>query len=442
MISFADKHPELTAEWDESNEPLTPWNVSYGSNKKVMWRCREGHRWATCVKHRSRGCGCPICNKRQAKPGIDDLVTACPELASEWSERNDKMKPSDVKPRSSKNVWWKCSRCGYEWRANIVERVRRGSGCPNCARRVLKAGFTDLATVYPEIATEWSEKNENLKPTSVWPTSRKIVWWKCKTCGYEWQAVIYNRVKGEASCPSCADRVVNPGFNDLETVCPELVSEWDWEKNGELTPDKILASSRQYVHWKDYYGHTWKAKVSDRTMGMGCPYCEPDSKRVMKLKSIVYYAEKAGLEVLVGSKKQIGIPIEIYMPERLIAIEIMGKRYECKENTGWENAKNWLCLRAGIQLFRIVTPLQKKFNNCICVSLPVDTWYYYEMALKYIFRYAKIITDINIERDYRTIMKTELNGGCDDEETDVESNTSGTWNTTLAGNMLPYKSET
>ncbi len=437
MISFADKHPELTAEWDESNAPLTPWNVSYGSNKKVVWKCREGHRWKTYVKDRSHGHGCPICNKRQAKPGINDLATAYPEIASEWSEKNENLRPSDVKPKSGKKVWWKCSKCGYEWRANIVERVRRSSGCPNCARRVLVAGYTDLAAVYPEIAAEWSEKNENLKPTSVWPSSRKTVWWKCKTCSYEWQAVIYNRVKGDANCPSCADRVVNTGFNDLETVCPELVAEWDREKNGELTPDKVLASSRQYVYWKDYYGHTWKAKVSDRTMGMGCPYCTPDYKRAMKLKSIVYYAEKAGVEVLVGSKKQIGIPIEIYMPQKLVAIEIMGKRYECRENTGWENAKNWMCLRTGIRLFRIVTPMQKRFENCICVSLPADTWYYYEMALKYIFQYAKIIADINIERDYGTIMKTELKGGCDDEEPDAESDTTGTWNTALAGNMLP-----
>ena len=437
MISFADKHPELTAEWDESNAPLIPWNVSYGSNKKVVWKCREGHRWKTYVKDRSHGHGCPICNKRQAKPGINDLATAYPEIASEWSEKNENLRPSDVKPKSGKKVWWKCSKCGYEWRANIVERVRRSSGCPNCARRVLVAGYTDLAAVYPEIAAEWSEKNGNLKPTSVWPSSRKTVWWKCKTCSYEWQAVIYNRVKGDANCPSCADRVVNTGFNDLETVCPELVAEWDREKNGELTPDKVLASSRQYVYWKDYYGHTWKAKVSDRTMGMGCPYCTPDYKRAMKLKSIVYYAEKAGVEVLVGSKKQIGIPIGIYMPQKLVAIEIMGKRYECRENTGWENAKNWMCLRAGIRLFRIVTPMQKRFENCICVSLPADTWYYYEMALKYIFQYAKIIADINIERDYGTIMKTELKGGCDDEEPDAESDTTGTWNTALAGNMLP-----
>ena len=443
MISFADKHPELTAEWDESNAPLTPWDVSYGSNKKVMWRCKEGHRWATCVKHRSRGCGCPICNKRQAKPGIDDLATACPELASEWSEWNDKLKPSDVKPRSSKNVWWKCSRCGYEWRANIVERVRRGSGCPYCARRVLKAGYTDLATVYPEIATEWSEKNENLKPTSVWPTSRKIVWWKCKTCGYEWQAVIYNRVKGEAACPSCSDRVVNTGFNDLETLYPDLLSEWDYEKNTELTPDKVLASSRKYVYWKDYYGHTWRAKVYDRVMGMGCPYCEPDAKRISRLKSIVYYVKKAGLKVILGSDKEIGIPLEIYVPAKKTAIEISGKRYECKENTGIENAKNWLCLNAGITLYRIVRPMQKEFDNCRCISIPVDNYLYFEMAVRFIFASAGIDADIDIARDYSLIMETELKEEKRIyEEPDFKGDTTGTWNTALAGNLLPHKQKT
>lgn len=35
MISFADKHPELTAEWDESNAPLTPWDVSYSDTREM-----------------------------------------------------------------------------------------------------------------------------------------------------------------------------------------------------------------------------------------------------------------------------------------------------------------------------------------------------------------------------------------------------------------------
>ena len=37
-ITLAEKHPELIAEWDESNGEMTPWKVSYSSSKRVMWK--------------------------------------------------------------------------------------------------------------------------------------------------------------------------------------------------------------------------------------------------------------------------------------------------------------------------------------------------------------------------------------------------------------------
>ena len=62
MISLAEKRPELVAEWDESNGDFTPWNVSYGSNQKVKWIGKCGHKWETAVKNRTHyGTGCPIC---------------------------------------------------------------------------------------------------------------------------------------------------------------------------------------------------------------------------------------------------------------------------------------------------------------------------------------------------------------------------------------------
>ena len=61
MISLAEKHPELENEWDDSNEPITPWNVSYGSNKKVRWKGICGHTWEAIIKNRASGHGCPIC---------------------------------------------------------------------------------------------------------------------------------------------------------------------------------------------------------------------------------------------------------------------------------------------------------------------------------------------------------------------------------------------
>ncbi len=35
--SLAEVHPELVSEWSEKNLPLTPDDITFGSNKKVWW---------------------------------------------------------------------------------------------------------------------------------------------------------------------------------------------------------------------------------------------------------------------------------------------------------------------------------------------------------------------------------------------------------------------
>lgn len=72
--------------------------------------------------------------------------------------------------------------------------------------------------------------------------SRKNVWWQCRTCGYEWKSVIHSRVKG-AMCPVFADRAVLSGYNDLATTDAHLLSEWDYEKNKDISPESISRSS-------------------------------------------------------------------------------------------------------------------------------------------------------------------------------------------------------
>ena len=48
--SLAEVHPELVSEWSEKNIPLTPDDITFGSNKKVWWRGACGHEWQTSVK--------------------------------------------------------------------------------------------------------------------------------------------------------------------------------------------------------------------------------------------------------------------------------------------------------------------------------------------------------------------------------------------------------
>ena len=511
IISLAEKNPELVAEWDESNGDFTPWNVSYGSNKKVKWIGKCGHKWETAVKNRTYyGTGCPICKHQKVNSGENDLSSVRPELAKEWSEKNAPLLPSEVyayshraawwkgkcghtwkavikdrakghgcpictgntieagindfaslspeiaaewseknhdKPSNFTNhsphfAWWKCRKCGYEWQAKIADRVKRGCGCSNCLGRVFKPGVNDFATKHSDIAKEWSDKNGDLTPTSVWPKSRQKVWWKCKTCGYEWQAVIDSRIKGHNPCPSCADLAVNPGFNDLKTVCPELAAEWDYELNKGLTPDMILASSMLKVFWRDYYGHEWRAKISDRMLGEGCPYCFKENYYWFKRKAISYYVRKAGLRILFRDDSIIGVPIELYIPERKIAIELEGTKFESGEIRQWEMAKNWACIKTKIKMIRLITPKQMGFENCVCISMSEDNFSYFKYALEYILKIARIKANIDIERDMIAINNMELMEGDFYEEYYDKDNTTGTWNTALAGNMLPDKQKT
>ena len=127
-------NPTLAKEWNyENNNGLTPADVTPNSDKKVWWKCSEGHQWQATIGSRNKGSGCPYCSGKKALPGYNDLQTVNPALSKEWNyEKNNGLAPLDVKPNSDRKVWWKCQN-GHEWQATIANR-NRGSGCPVCRK--------------------------------------------------------------------------------------------------------------------------------------------------------------------------------------------------------------------------------------------------------------------------------------------------------------------
>ena len=152
-ITLREKSSELAAEWSEKNLPLTPDDVSYGSNKRVWWKGRCGHEWDAIIKNRVNGSGCPICSGNRVFPGINDLKTKRPDPASQWSEKNKDSSPKEVSIYSNRRVWWRCEK-GHEWLARVADRTE-GHGCPYCCGNTFAEGINDLKTLRPEIAAEW-----------------------------------------------------------------------------------------------------------------------------------------------------------------------------------------------------------------------------------------------------------------------------------------------
>ena len=418
--SLSKVHPELIPEWSERNLPVTPDDVSYGSNKVFWWKGSCGHEWQTSVKARHAGEKCPICANTRIVPGINDLNTMCPQLAKEWSNRN-LCKPDEVSVESHMKVWW-IGACGHEWKAEIRNRAKNGNGCPYCSGRKLLPGFNDLKTRFPDIAREWSSKNKPLKPNMVTAFSNRRVWWKCRRCGNEWyalistrsggskcpycsgikllpgfndlktrypllaaewseknghlqpdmvneksrknvwwhcgrcgneyRAVINSRVKG-LICPVCANRKVQTGFNDLATTDPIIAKDWDYERNSML-PTMVNRSSGKRVWWRCRFGHHWSMKVSDRTvLRKGCIYCEQDFIVTLPSLAAVYYASKLKLQVIIEDDSLIGLPIEAYIPEARLAIDVISKKTsESEIAQAW---KRHLCKARGITLAEIRT---------------------------------------------------------------------------------------
>ena len=202
--SLAYKFPELAKEWHPTkNGDLTPHDVTYGSNKKVWWKCKNGHKWQASANHRSRGEGCPYCSNKKVLLGYNDILTTDPTVAKEWNyDKNGDLLPTMVGRGSAKRVWWKCEK-GHEWQTVIYSRTKSKRGCPYCCNQKILRGYNDLATINPNLAAEWNyDKNENLLPSQVAPFTNKKVWWKCKE-GHAWQAAISDRQTGDG-CPYCS----------------------------------------------------------------------------------------------------------------------------------------------------------------------------------------------------------------------------------------------
>ena len=116
--SLAVTHPELAAQadgWD-------PHVVAPFSDKKLSWKCKEGHSWIARVADRSQGTGCPFCAGQKVLIGFNDLLTVEPQIAAEA----DGWDPRTVTRSTSRKLSWRCPR-GHrraETRRRCAPRIR------------------------------------------------------------------------------------------------------------------------------------------------------------------------------------------------------------------------------------------------------------------------------------------------------------------------------
>jgi rubrerythrin len=198
--------PELAAELDPArNRELDASALTVGSGRRVWWRCRAcGHEWQTRsatgpavaavrlapadTRHRvahSRSCT-PICALNGTPPAT---ASSTPRLSAAAPERRPGGGAQAVGTSGGQE-----SNLGRD----------STPSCPQCYRANVLV--PPLAAARPELLKELHpDRNGQLDPSTLRQWSWEPVWWRCSTCGHQWQTSPANRVRGRG-CPSCARR--------------------------------------------------------------------------------------------------------------------------------------------------------------------------------------------------------------------------------------------
>ena len=304
------------------------------------------------------------------KKDFVSLAEARPDLAKEWNyEKNGDLKPDMVTCKTSKKVWWRdfdiSPKTGQpillEWKSSISDRT---NGCGNpykSGKKVLK-GYNDLKTLKPDVAKEWNyEKNGDLTPDMFVCNSDKKVWWQCYDVLFidktpiklEWRSAIKDRVRAKSN-PYKSGKMVLEGYNDLQTMNPELASQWHPTKNGDLKPTQVTTGSYKKVWWLlsydepntgKHFKFEWCASIYGRNSGLGCPYLitykgEKHIKQYLQKNNISFNFQQKFSDLLGTGGGQLSydfsIPNEKY---GYVLIEYNGiQHYEANDYFGGEAA--------------------------------------------------------------------------------------------------------
>jgi hypothetical protein len=278
-----------------------------------------------------------MCDGRKPSKA-NNLASLYPDLAKEWHpEFNGKLKPSDVVPKSGRNIWWICSSNPMHiWKSMVWHRVDggrngKGTGCPYCSNQLVDIN-NSLAKKRPDLAAEWHPtKNGSLTPDKVVYGSHAKCWWRCpKGEDHEWKASIYNRVNADTGCPCCCGRKVVPS-NCLVTTHPHIAAEWS-PKNTLKPTEVTYASNRSayFVCSKDPK-HEWQARIDSRADGNGCPFCsaskgEKAIKTILEQNHIEYQQQYKFNDCT--NKRRLPFDFVLFHKGKIIgAIEFQGKQH-------------------------------------------------------------------------------------------------------------------
>lgn len=241
-----------------------------------------------------------------------------PQIRNFWDFEKNTIDPQSVSPGSNISAFWKCRKCGYEWKSTINARKSRTDQCPCCDRnQVVIKGINDVFTLVKDLDSEYDFNANKDRPYDIYKenvTSSKEATWHCGICGRTWNASIKSRVKktgdGYVIKPCPHRNTTSRKQEDIPSVadCPDLMKFWDNEKN-DVKPDKVSSASGDIYNWKCMNcGYEWTTSPRSRMRRSGqCDCCDRNQVHMKGVNDLFTLIPEARLSYDFEKNKNIDI---------------------------------------------------------------------------------------------------------------------------------------
>lgn len=295
--SFGVQFPDMINEWCyDKNAPLTPFDVAPYSDKKCWWKCQKDHEYQMSCYNKGHGHKCGYCQSKKASKE-HNLAVVYPDLAKQWDYEKNAVSLYEVLPSSGKKYWFKCSKGhGYE------SRPYSKSGCPYCVGQKVCLDNC-LATVCPEIAALWDyEKNINVTPLDVMPSSHKKYWFKCLN-GHSYIAALNNIRHGGTGCNICkkshGEKRIESELKNLKLKFTPQAKFKTCKAKKPLPFDFLVAIDKDTGFLIEFQGDHHYRSVK-RGNKMSDEYAEKEFERVKKYDEIKFnWCKKRNISLLI-----------------------------------------------------------------------------------------------------------------------------------------------
>ena len=274
---LATRFPDVAAEWDHEKNPSKPEDHIAGTHTRAWWVCKQcGNRWNASIKERTFGkTGCPNCTFYHKTSLPEQIIFYY--IRQGFEDAVNSYKPPYLSPREI-DIYVPQLRLGIEydgghWHKDLARDMEKSALLRQhhiALLRLLRVREQGLPPIpEDEIIACPPYRGDTLAFAS---TIKALF------------AYINEHYKTSVSPDIDIDRdllAIKASYegrkqkSSLLQEDPLILQEWDYEKNGSLTPDKITAHSRITVWWRcSQCGRAWQQSVKTRMHGdLHCETC-------------------------------------------------------------------------------------------------------------------------------------------------------------------------